>query len=481
MIGCRGSSKSRLQLGGVVVCLALGGLASGCVDEKVVFRDRDPLEGVPAEAGGFLGYQAGKEADKATICGNCHTEVQAEWKQTKHAVAMQDLKANPGASAVCEGCHSINERGNDVAAGQKVGHDQVAVARFEDVQCESCHGPGADHVQAPNRTNIPTPTALTAVDKGCGECHNGTHHPFVEEWAQSAHGAVPDLDHTKDNPSCQPCHTGQGALVAFGVSGARIQEAGATDMPITCVVCHDPHSAKNQGQLRFAIDDPSVEGNLCMKCHHKRGQPDLASQSRGAHSPEGPLLTGEAGWIPPGMTTDKITGTHSSEKNPRLCAGCHVTTLAVTDSKGILIQNATGHLFNAIPCLDSRGVPTVGDCELTQRSFKACTASGCHGSETAARSAMITAETRLKTLAAQLNGMLAKVPATEFAQDSRYTVAEGARFNASFMDEARGRGSAVHNPFLVEALLTASIKAVQTTYGVQVAPGLNLNNVLRAH
>jgi hypothetical protein len=67
---------------------------------------------------------------------------------------------------------------------------------------------------------------------------------------------------------------------------------------------------------------------------------------------------------------------------------------------------------------------------------------------------------------------LRQVPATEFnANDGRYSTAEGAKFNHGL---AVFPGSAVHNPFLVEALLLASIQQVQTDYGVAPAPGISL-------
>jgi hypothetical protein len=228
--------------------------------------------------------------------------------------------------------------------------------------------------------------------------------------------------------------------------------------------------------LRYPITVPDEEQNLCMRCHHKRGLPDSASPSRGPHSPEGPLLLGDAGWVPPNMPLEPgtvIVGTHGSERNPRLCAGCHVYRFDVTDeATGDFIVSSVGHRFEATPCLGTNGAPS-GDtaCARTQQSFASCTAAGCHGSQDAARSALTTAETRLAFLAGQLASALAKVPATEFsATDNRYSTAEGALFNQQL---AQMTGTAAHNPFLAEALLIASIQQVQIDYGVtpnQVGP-----------
>ena len=63
--------------------------------------------------------------------------------------------------------------------------------------------------------------------------------------------------------------------------------------------------------------------------------------------------------------------------------------------------------------------------------------------------------------------MLGAVPSSEFdASDNVLSVAEGAKFNA---DLAALRGSAVHNPFLLEALLNASIQEVMSEYPTSAA------------
>ena len=77
----------------------------------------------------------------------------------------------------------------------------------------------------------------------------------------------------------------------------------------------------------------------------------------------------------------------------------------------------------------------------------------------------------------EIDGLLDMVAETEFdTSDGVYTVAEGARFN-------RGLGaiesSAVHNPFLTEALLTASIQALQDEYGIPLlTEGLMTTNIM---
>ena len=120
--------------------------------------------------------------------------------------------------------------------------------------------------------------------------------------------------------------------------------------------------------------------------------------------------------------------------------------------------------------------PSKVDCATEERSFASCSTSGCHGSETAARSAYIVAGVRIADLVTELNALLDQVPDSEFStSDDVYTTAEGAKFNAGL---GAITSSAVHNPFLTEALLTASIKQVKLDYGLPSVSNVALEDLL---
>ena len=459
---------------------AILGLSTGaCVDERVVFRDRELFTEPPAAAMSFLGYT--DSTTKLTVCGNCHAGQQGDWVQTAHGDAWVTLEASGSSQAFCEGCHTVNALGN--AATGDAGYVAVAEPRYHDVQCESCHGPGLSHVQNPSETQPLAPLSVGLdLTEGCGECHNGTHHPFVEEWEQSGHGQV--IESAAGREACYGCHTGENALDTWGIKWEYAEReevllganAATEHLPIACGVCHDPHSNENDGQLRFAIDIPSEEDNLCMKCHHKRGNPDPTT-FRGPHSPEGPVLLGYGGWWPPNMNfpTDTIEATHSSSRNPRLCAGCHVQRFEVTDAEtGEFAFQATGHLFEAIPCLNASGIPTPGDCELTERTFRSCTGAGCHETEAIARNLYVTVENRIALLVETLGDLIEQVPDAQDPDDGVYTTAEGSQFNYELA--ANFAGSRIHNPILIEALLTASIQQMRTEYGLSVPSNVDLRN-----
>jgi predicted CXXCH cytochrome family protein len=454
--------------GALALLLASAATLGGC--REIVYRDRELFEEPASSAQGFLGYA--DAARKQTVCGQCHVSFQTRWVETAHADAWKTLQNVANAPAMCRACHSTNSLGN-VIAGEVGGYLAVPDARYHDVQCEACHGPGLTHVRSPTRDNRPlAPVAVgTDLSRGCGECHSGAHQPFVEQWASSRHANVRPAQ--AGNASCQACHRGQGALAQFGVRSEYIERGQTEHLATTCAVCHDPHDATNPAQLRFAITVPDTDRNLCMKCHQRRGSFDPAG-TQGPHSPEGPLLLGEAGWWPPAMESgpNPIVGTHgSTTANPRLCAGCHVNKWEKRDAlTGAFVFRSTGHTFEALPCVDAEGIPTGSrQCGLPQRTFQSCTASGCHGTPEIARSRLELVRSEIQTLVTALVAMEAQIPAVEFTTNSRLITARGARFNRRL---AEFRGSEVHNPVLVRLLLRASIRQVQSDYGINPPPGV---------
>lgn len=453
--------------------LALAALA-GCVDEKIVYRDRDLFEEPLAAAGSFLGYT--DHSTQLTVCGNCHVEKQGGWEGTAHAHAWETLvDIGQDGNAACQGCHSVSQNGN--AAEDPVGYTATFEERYEDVQCESCHGPGLTHVSSPTDANAPLPALAVdtlAVNQGCSECHSGTHHPFAEEWRQSRHGDM--SAYPQGRADCESCHTGEGALEAFGwrtryLEAASVQNNLSNNLPITCAVCHDPHDATNAGQLRFSVESREVDDNLCMKCHQRRAVPELES-SGGPHSPQGPLLLGQdVGWRPSNFVYNDllIQGSHGGTRNQRLCATCHVNSYEVTDAEtGDFLVTVTGHRFLPIPCVDSNRIPTEDQsCTKTypERSFASCVSGVCHDNESLASFLLQDKEDDIAALVDDLVTVLADpaVPPTEYdVTDDRISVAEGATFNRKLGEI---ESSAIHNPFLTEALLDASIQAVIDEYG----------------
>lgn len=459
--------------------LAVAALAGGCVDEDTVFNDRPFGDDPPPSAGGMLGYVQGEPGQPT--CGQCHATPTSSWTTTAHADAWNTLQESGHAAPFCEGCHTVSERGN--AATEPVGWTSTGENRYLDVQCESCHGAGEMHVADPQATQPLASLAVgTDLTNGCGECHNGTHHPFVEQWELSAHSQVVTFAASREE--CAGCHRGQGTLLAWGVRSPYLELADEEPLPVVCGVCHDPHDATFEGQLRFPVNTASVEIHLCARCHNRRSVPD-ATSSHGLepHSPESELLVGEAGWIPPGADLDygSIVASHGTENNERLCATCHVVMYEVTDAAtGDFVFNSVGHTFEAAACVDAAGVP-IGehDCPIdaSSRSFAGCIGSGCHSTEEGTAAIMNLRVDFVANQAATLLGQLEIVdpnldePGGEIdAENSTFTLAEGAFFNYNLaMHGGDVHASTVHNSPWIRALLAASIAAVEAEYGVAPA------------
>jgi predicted CXXCH cytochrome family protein len=469
---------------------------AGCASDRVVFRDRGPFNPPPDAASGFLGYF--DASTKQTTCGNCHVDFQASWSVTKHANAYNAVTTSSVKTPECYSCHSLTGNGN-AASGTVAGHDKVADSAYFDVQCESCHGAGLQHVEGVGQGMLIRPLAkLSMAGTGnCGDCHSGMHQPFVEEWRLSRHSNINPS--RVANADCAGCHEGRKALERWGFDVNFVEKANPTDyQPVAaCGVCHDPHGSGNPSQLRYPVTSQDPDQNLCMKCHNRRSEPEIGTSS--PHAPQGAMLLGFAGYRPPGFVYDtaRIYGSHATTQNPKLCAGCHIAKFTVTDAAtGAFTFQATGHLMRPIPCLDAAGKPTADKtCAYTTaaRSWQTCAASGCHANADVAASAFTTVRARMKFFADQLwidsngNGSLQASPTdagllpqvrasrpTEWSNtDLVITPAEGAEFNARLCGEF-GQSNAdnskgVHNPFLCEALMIATINYIRTYYALPAA------------
>ena len=110
----------------------------------------------------------------ATGCQQCHQQEYLQWSATRHAFAFETLlKKERYFDSGCVSCHTT---GLGYATGFQIG-DQHAT--LKGVQCETCHGPGKQHVGNPKKTNIRSGADTTL----CLECHDTKHSPGFAEVA----------------------------------------------------------------------------------------------------------------------------------------------------------------------------------------------------------------------------------------------------------------------------------------------------------
>jgi hypothetical protein len=93
-------------------------------------------------------------------CATCHPREYEHWTTTVHARAYQTLvERNKTSDPSCLACHTTG-----------FGAPREPGVRFENVQCEACHGPAEGH---PNpRTDLED-----AEEHECRVCHNATNSP----------------------------------------------------------------------------------------------------------------------------------------------------------------------------------------------------------------------------------------------------------------------------------------------------------------
>lgn len=137
----------------VIAALSLLALPAGSAPEQ------------PAKAHAYVG---------SIRCKTCHMgaaegQLYESWSKTPHANALKRLPGDKQLSPECIGCHTTGYR--------KGGFDpkaRTAAGQFGGVQCEACHGPGADYMDMKvmsDSTLSAQHGLLNPTEKTCLGCH----------------------------------------------------------------------------------------------------------------------------------------------------------------------------------------------------------------------------------------------------------------------------------------------------------------------
>jgi|GEM_PF-2036320 len=186
----------------------------------------------------------------AIYCQQCHGEIYAGWLRTRHAQGFQTLAGkgeqnNPG----CLECHTV---GYSEPGGYQA---KASTYLLANIQCESCHGPGSDHMvvaQSYKDGKVEKPTdwkvAIANTQKEtCIQCHNPDNDPnwVGDVWPYEK--LVPQIacsqwlvPQTANGPDGQPVIDPTGAQPATGAPATP--DAGGTDKPATPPAAGDGHS-----------------------------------------------------------------------------------------------------------------------------------------------------------------------------------------------------------------------------------------------
>jgi predicted CXXCH cytochrome family protein len=213
----------------------------------------------------------------------------------------------------CDGCHSVNYN----VATKEVTEWNVG--------CEKCHGPGADHVEAPTKTNVVNPNHLDFARGAdvCIQCHSQgqpLENPVAGRYYDWPVGYLPG-DRLSDHWKLEEHHLGQESFTHWPEGSSHKNRMQGNDFVtsamytkgVRCWSCHDVHGTGHSA-------DTIKPGNaLCLTCHSPE-------------SPAGPRGTLEE-------HTHHAAGSTGSE-----CSACHMPKIAKTVAE----VNVRSHTFKFI-------------------------------------------------------------------------------------------------------------------------------------
>ncbi len=148
-------------------------------------------DATPLFAGEHLEQDPQNGYVSAMACQKCHQQEYLQWSATRHAFAFETLlKKERYFDSGCVSCHTT---GFGYSTGFQIDDQNSA---FKGVQCETCHGPGKQHVGNPKKNNIRS-SADTSL---CLECHDTKHSPGFAD-VVALH--TKDVDHSRQPMNLQ--------------------------------------------------------------------------------------------------------------------------------------------------------------------------------------------------------------------------------------------------------------------------------------
>ena len=133
------------------------------------------------EKNSYIGSQA---------CQECHQKEFTQWSHSSHATAFNTLRT-VGREYYPE-CITCHVTGSGYESGYQIGNPDRE--HLVDVGCETCHGPGKQHVYTPLKENI----RGQVPEKVCIECHTPEHSPGFDQLIQQV---MLEVDHSRSQPS----------------------------------------------------------------------------------------------------------------------------------------------------------------------------------------------------------------------------------------------------------------------------------------
>ncbi len=229
------------------------------------------------------------------FCKSCHENNYGEWNNTKHSSAYLDTLfqsewSKEGKPSYCLKCHVTN-----------------SMYLNEGVSCASCHNWVEGHPQT-------GPLEVNFSVLICAKCHEGSHHPFYEDWIQSKHASSLDTLEKigmSKNDECLLCHSSEDFV--SNLTGKNYRKEVLN--PVNCQLCHDAH------KLKLRIPETN---ELCGTCHTGVFHPTFEVFKGGFHNLARVNCSDCHMYRKPyqGIEEPAITG-HSFKIDKRACMNCH--------------------------------------------------------------------------------------------------------------------------------------------------------------
>jgi predicted CXXCH cytochrome family protein len=194
-------------------------------------------------------------------CTECHTEYQMTWMNGPHGQAGSDPRfladwESQGKPGACLVCHTT---GYDPA---------TATWKSDNVSCEACHTDSdGEHPKSP----MPTDTSPDL----CGRCHSDTRFGW-QDWQGSTH--------YQRGMSCVTCHDPHSASLKITY---KRDGSGYRDASQLCISCHQ------EASMNFPYTSHHKQGVSCVDCHleHLETQDANAPHTMPDHSFSASLKT----------------------------------------------------------------------------------------------------------------------------------------------------------------------------------------------
>jgi DmsE family decaheme c-type cytochrome len=266
------------------------------------------------------------------------------------------VAASTVGSKVCLGCHTSQA---DIFSHTMMGRLQTQGK----MSCESCHGPGSEHVRLGGGRGVGgiisfrteddtrTPEENNAICLGChkrGERTNwdASVHETRGLACTSCHTVMKSVSRKSqlktafEPDTCFQCHKDKRAQTSF-----------SSHMPIgggkmVCSDCHNPHGSFTEGLLRTdSIND------TCYKCHAEKRGPFLVEHMPvrenclNCHNPHGSVNPDMLKMSPPrlcfechGFGHGQTSGVNSVFTMGRACLNCHTAIHGSNSPAGFFLQ-----------------------------------------------------------------------------------------------------------------------------------------------